>query len=63
MAAAAAALKKTLALDKGKRGFGEATFKRTGAVGVAALLTEAKGEAGSPGGTKLPRGHSSQRND
>ena len=57
---AAAALKKNLASDKGKWGF---CSNHPGAVGVAALPTAAKGEVGSLGGKKLPRGCNNQRND
>ena len=61
--AAAATPKKTLATDKGKRDFRQSHPKKIGAAGVAVLCTAAKEEVGSPGETKFPRRHSSQRND
>ena len=60
---AAAALKKTLATDKGKQGFRQSHPQKIGAKGVAVLCIAVKEEVGSPGETKFPRRHSSQRND
>ena len=60
---AAAALKKILATDKGKWGFRQSHPQKNWGRGVAVLCTAAKEEVGSPGETKFPRRHSSQRND
>ena len=56
-------LRKPLRPIKGNGVFSRATLERIGAAGMAVQCTAAKEEVGSPGETKFPRRHNSQRND
>ena len=60
---AAAALKKTLATDKGKRGFRQSHPQKNWGGGGGSSMYSGQRRGWQPRETKFPRRHTSQRND